>query len=389
MAMGWLGRREAARRTAALSLVFLLGCVEEALTPERYLVFDQPPRPENTADSADPGTYRLIPSEIRTLDDPRAGRGAVAELRGSGDLVISSETPSSEEDFRRLILVEGARDPDIQFDVREDGVAVPFDYDSVLLLSMYHHLERAAEYFAAIGVAQSDLRTMTVYYSPRSPGLLFIPLPVFTDNAAYVTTLDAFLIPPAFFLSGVPLVANRGVMIHEYSHMVANRLIHQDRRVPRFFVEDWPPAAVNELRSLDEGLADLFAALALRDPDFISASISSELFAIDRDVSVDRFYDAPLRAEVESARDDYNPYVLGSVIASALWDLRPLVPDDVLAPAVIRSMRGLAPVTETFELARFADLLHDELPREAQPDACRLLHQRFEAIAPELACEPE
>lgn len=365
------------RAVVAAAVTALAACAEDSTAPSRYLVYDR--------DSS--GTFRLGPAEITTLDDPHTGIGSVAKMRGGGRIAAGSEGSTTEEQLRQLIQIEGDSDPNIQFSIDDDGVAVPFDFDSLLMLSLYHHLERASSYFAALSVEPSSVRQLPIYYKPRLLTILGIPIPLFTDNAAYAPTIDAFLIPPTFVLKDVPLVANRGVVVHEYSHVVFNRLAHEDRRVPRYFLDDWPAAAAAELRSLDEGLADIHGALETGDPNFIGPSISAALFEIDRDVSIDRTYDSALLQKVESSSiDTYNPYPLGSVVASTLWDLP--VDRTILGALVVEASRGLAPLESTFSLARFFDLVHDGLPASSRPEACRLFHTRLEAIASRLACTP-
>src|SRR5688500_9316147 len=99
----------------------------------------------------------------------------------------------TEEDFRTLIQIEDAEDPDIQLSINESWVVVDWDYECLLMLSLYHHLERASIYFETVGVSLEKVRRMLVFYSPTFSVILSIPIPVFTDNAAYVPGLDAFL----------------------------------------------------------------------------------------------------------------------------------------------------------------------------------------------------
>jgi hypothetical protein len=178
------------------------------------------------------------------------------------------------------------------------------------------------------------------------------------------------------------------VIVHEYSHAVFNRLLHQDRRVPGYLLEDWADTAVNELRSLDEGVADTFAALAVGDPNFLAASIpDAEQYDIDRDLSVERFYDDALRSEVTgSDLTSYDPYRLGSVVASAVWALRPTVTDLDLALALVETLSAVAPPTADFSIAAFADRLVLGLPAASRTTACQLFHARFSAVEGELTC---
>ncbi|MEE8410308.1 MAG: hypothetical protein V3T05_11925 [Myxococcota bacterium] len=348
-------------------------------TPIEFLIYDR-----------DPGAqvYRLTRSRILTLDDAHAGRGSVATLRGGGSLLVSSGEPQTAQEVRDALRITGDETPSIQWVERDNGVAMPLDFDSLMMLTLYHHLERASEYFSMIGVAPARVRALPVYYfTELKIALLPLPIPLLTDNAAYIVTLDAFFIPPRLLLNDVPLYANRGVVVHEYGHAVFNRVFHRDNRVPAYLLEDWPTETVNELRSLDEGLADIFAALAIGDADFIAPSISIELFEIDRDVSIERFYDTELHGTVVTgAVGGYDPYPLGSVVASALWALRSDVDDAVLGRAVITTLEALAGVGDGFRLTQFFDRFVVELPADARVTACQLFRDRLPAVEADLTC---
>lgn len=330
--------------------------------------------------------------EILTFTDASRGLGSVAELRGGGSLELATTPPVTEADYLGAIRVEGHETPSIELELDSAGVAVPWDYESLLLVSLYHHLERARAFFDRAGVPGAVVGRLPVHYSPRySLPLIPLPLPLFTDNAAYAPTLDAFLIPPSFFLDDVPLVANRGVVVHEYSHAVFNRRVMGGVKVAPYLVEtDWPDVARNELRSLDEGLADLFGALEVGDPGFIEPSIPPEKLDLDRNLEEDHTYDAELLLRsTGDAIGDYDPYPLGSVVASTLWALRAAAGGDVaLAEVALEASAGLSPGSG-FRLETFFDRVHELLPETARREACVLLHARLEAIAERLSCRLE
>ena len=348
--------------------------------PTEFLIYDM--------DTA-LGEYRLMRSRIESLINVREGRGSIVTLRGGGDLRLTTKEPKTEEQWRKALVIEGDNTPDIQYVVRENGVAYPWDFDSAMMLTLYHHLEKAAGCFERFGVPHSRVGNLPVYYFAKLDlGLFFLPIPLLTDNAAYIATLDAFLVPPRFFLMEVPLYANRGVVIHEYSHAVFNRLVHEDRRVPRYPVEEWPDPTVNELRSFDEGIADTFAALCVNDPDFLSPSIPSDLdLNVDRDLSVERIYDESLRFKVTTEPvTSYEPYELGSVVGSAIWALRESVDDDALGRALVQVLGRLAGIDESFKITTFFNVLVEELPENVRDVACELFHKRLEAVEGDLTC---
>ena len=366
------------QRLALLLILAAFGCgPEEVPETARYLVYDWDP---------DTRSYRLFEREIRTLHDARSVDGEIASLRGGGRIVAATEEPTSEEEFRDALRIEGDVTPATDYEIH-DGVVIGWDFDSLMMFTVYHHLERAAEYFEEIGVGPEVVGHVPVYYHPRLSGV--VPIKLLTDNAAYAYTLDAFLIPPQFLIDGVPLFANRGVMIHEYSHAVFNRIVDADARAPRYLIESWSDASINRMAALNEGVADLFAALALGEPDFIEPSISRELFGLDRDLSVERTYTAALRETVEGSEPStFDPYEVGSVIASTIWALRPAIDnDEALGRAVVAALQDFSEVDDGFTLADFFGPLLRRLPPHATAAACTTFQERLPALQEELRCD--
>ena len=334
--------------------------------------------------NADEQRYEVMESTIETLRSRSEVQGDVAYLRGGGNIVISNPYPTTREEFETAIEVEGDREPRTRYEV-DDGVVKGWDYDSFLMFTLYHHLERAAEYFVRIGLDEDAVGTMPVYYSASmSQGFM-----QFTDNAAYASPIDAFIIPPQQLLRDLPMAANRGIIVHEYSHAVFNRLVHNAERAPDFMVESWSNEYVNRMLALDEGVADIFAALAIQDPDFIAHSVppTNELFEADRDLSVHREYTQSIRTSLSTSTDYFDPYELGSVIASTLWALRgPVADDELLGSILLVTLASFAEVEPPFTIADFFDLLYAWMPPDAQSEACNIFVDRLTAISGELSC---
>lgn len=353
------------------------GCGPEPLDGRRdFLIYDR---------NTETGEYELQVATIETLEEVSAGNGAIAEMRGGGSIQIARTNPRTAEAIEETLRIAGDKTPNIDYTLREDGVVAPFDFHSTMMLTLYHHLEVASDYFVRLGVDRETLGKVPVYYFPRLQ--VIIPLNLLSDNAAYAVTLDAFLIPPRLLLKDVPLAANRGVIVHEYTHLVFNRLVHGDSRAPAYLLAPWPDMALKRLRSIEEGVADVFAALQTGDPNFIDASISEERFKIDRDLRSRFDYSLELAEAVREADvTTYNPYILGTVIGSAIWLLRPSMEDDALARALLATLRDFGEVEPPFTVATFFNLLHDRLPAEVRPDACELFRSRLTAVRDELAC---
>ena len=357
------------------------------------------------------GEYGLERVRIDTLRDVRTVDGDVVYLLGGGELVSTDVQPTTEEEWEDALVVDNAGKPTVEFTVDEDGTVLPWDFDSAMMLTVYHHMERAAEYFDTIDTSGLNLRDdkisklvgrIPVYYYPQV-NLFGFPLPVFTDNAAYAFTMNAFLVPPRVALTdAVPIYANRGVITHEYGHAVFNRLVYDNARVPAPILNasEWSAVAANEIQGLDEGVADIFAFLDIKDPNFIAPSIKN----IGRDMSVKKKYpdillqaasweegDAPL-TDPDGNEIAYNSHDLGAVCAAIFFELREQVSDEVsddeLGRVVVSALRAIRNPTPSFRVAQFFDALHDNLPVAQRSDACSLFQDRLEAVKEQLQCTP-
>ena len=357
------------------------------------------------------GDYGLETVRIETLRDVRSVDGDIVYLRGGGSLVSSEETPRTEAEWEKALVVDGSGTPTVEFTVDEDGTIVPWDFDSAMMLTVYHHMERAADFFDGIDTSGLELPDpsisktvgrIPVYYYPQI-SLFGFPLPLFTDNAAYAFTMNAFLVPPrASITDAVPIYANRGVITHEYSHAVFNRLVYDNARAPSPILDsdEWPAIASNEINGLDEGIADIYAFLDLKDPNFIKPSIS---FDIGRDMSVPKQYSPELLAvaSLEEGDDpitddagnpiEYDSHILGAIVAAIFYELRQKmtfsVSDEDFARAVTQSLRDIRNPGPTFRITQFFDALHDNLPAAQRPIACRLFKERLPAVQDLLQCQ--
>ena len=377
--------------------------------------------------------YELERAKINTLTNVDAAEGTIAYLRGGGSLATLDTKPTSEAEWKKYLTIENSNTPEIEYTIESDGTVVPFDFDSAMMLTVYHHLERSRDYFDTIDTEGLNLSANTVgqevgrmpcYYYPTI-SLLGVPLPLFTDNAAYAYTLDAFLIPPRqVFTDAVPIYANRGVITHEYGHAVFNRLVHNNVRGPLFLQEEWEnditaKRALNELQGLDEGIADIFAALDTKDPDFIAYTIGSQY--IDRDMSKARYLEDCLFMAINnsayppaescggnygegvsqptdskgvrfdySATQAYDSHHLGAVVASVFWAMRDqtkgTISDDEWGKIIAKSLRDIQDPEKTFRVAMFFDALYNNIPTGSQGQACLLFKERLPAIQDELQC---
>ncbi len=141
---------------------------------------------------------------------------------------------------------------------------------------------------------------------------------------------------------------------------------------------------INELRGLDEGIADIFAFLDVKDPNFIGPSISQD---IGRDMRDDRFYDDVVYATLAYSKEG-DPHLLGAIVASIFYDLYNQIglADDEIAAIVVKTLRDIRNPMPTFGVRDFFNALHVNLPTEHQASACALFQDRLPRVASELTC---
>lgn len=221
------------------------------------------------------------------------------------------------------------------------GVFHPLDTSSSMALALYAHIERIEKLDRELGV-HSQVGW------PRQVGL---NTPLLTgrhsqtverNNARYFPDWDlvAFL-PVAGSIQ--PLALNPGVIAHEHFHSIFNSLFlshhnqdYSDSRIQKF---NWDIV----VRGWNEGLADYFAALYTKNPNFLEPSFGVSENAkrsLDRgQIKVrrsQRFYDIYRSLNPESS-PYYMSYRMGTDIAKTLF-------------ALVESENNVAPVGTHFKM---------------------------------------
>ncbi len=333
----------------------------------------------------DTQSYELFDAQLSTLESARQIRGGAAEMRGGGSLTIETAllsgdlTPSSNEEARKADIIKGDGPVEAEY-IKDNDVLVPTDWESLAMFSFYYQVEKAHIYYREIGTPEEALPALQAHFNIQFSSIILFGQVIIADNAAYMPIADSFLLFPQNLLNdGVPLALNQGVVTHELSHSIKHHIVHGDGRLPRPLLEEWPAGAANAYSSDDEGLADFFAAVFTADPDFILPSIDSDL--LDRDISVERIFTDQLYTNMGFDLLGYNPYELGSVLASWLWAIAgdDLIGRKEVARVVMASLVELEPDWgPDYDLTQLIDMITSNLTGELQDSACDLLEQRLE-----------
>lgn len=371
------------RRAPIVSLicVALVGCADSGPATVRLYGMDPVTK-----------VYSVRDERLSDLADLVQMRGESVEFIGGATIVTDVVAAASDPKGNRLIRAEGGGPVSCSF-VERDGVAHANDHGSLDMASSYFALWKSRELFVELGVDPTGLNTIRAYYHPRIElGTKLVPtFFALTDNAAYAPAFDGFLIVPHVAIPGTPFTTNQGVMTHEYSHKVFNRLVDRGSPVQSWLKHDWTRSATRQIRGVDEGFADLFGHLATLDSDYIRASLGGEDFGIDRDLADERiitqeYAELLLNESVDSVAESYDPHELGALVGSALWQVGYDLGDHrAVAVAVIEVERELGEqiaLMPRYDFSTVAVLgkIAARFDGAARTTACAVFKQRFAAL---------
>jgi hypothetical protein len=351
------------------------------------------------------GTFVLADRRLETTTDLASLQGATAQFRGGARLVwderqIEEMAARARGEGRALDCddVVGAfvRDvgnpPSLSF-VEDDGVLVPEDYDTLVMVSTYYNFELSRDFFLEAGVPPDDLGAALTFYEPTLTLVDRLGNRTFTfDNAAYIPCADAFVIFAGRYLQDIPLGANPGVAAHEYGHLVFDHTLFGLAR-DRVAAPSPGSASAAFLAALNEGMADFFGASILGDANFAGRSLSPDQ-SDARDLDPGAVF-SPARAVAALAG---NPYALGSVWGSLLWDIS--LSDSAVGSAHDVARLGLDAVialqdgrATTYANENMIAALIEVAASRPDPKVltvtCAAINARFDRLQPDLtACPP-
>lgn len=378
-------------RTLACFLFGLSACQQTPSGPIRVAILGTDPAS---------GEYLLLAASVDTLGSLTRLEGEAATLVRGAKIVIDPVKLAAAEAAGKLQTLDDVRDaitrrrgraPRAAFSSGtldgEPGVWIADDFESLAMVTAYHHLEKARHRALEQGMPARCLIGITTYYDLDFREQFAGQGVALTDNAAYFPLLDSFLILPFEFYPTVPLAMNGGVMAHEYSHGVWGCIIEDSAPIARLEFSVGEKGA-RQLIALNEGLADQFGAQVTGDPNFISGSIPEASLA--RNLSTSRLYTTEMD-ESALTGDDFDPYALGAVLASALWSIR----EDALDPrsvgaVVIRSLErlrarleALVAAGQAFDIDIYLEELvgaFDDIAPAERDQACSKLQTRFRIL---------
>ncbi|SEU18204.1 hypothetical protein [Stigmatella erecta] len=280
------------------------------------------------------GAYAPREVELTTISDIVKMEGVVAKMIGGARIRSDSQDPQVQnaqtpEAYAKAIIKGDGRDVTASY-ITQDGVLWPADFHTWNLVTAYYNFERAYDYFNKVAnIPAADLgEPATVYYFPEFT-LVDTSPDALKDNALYFSPVQAFMVLPFDTLQKAPLALNAGVMSHEYAHRIFNQKVYAGSPFP-YQIAVWGQSpsspGANLIKSLDEGLADYHGFGTTCDSPvgcdtrFFRTSFDDRL-SDSRDLAkADRCMDTVLLNDLNTLNvGAFDPYKLGSIIASALY----------------------------------------------------------------------
>ncbi|MFH1812272.1 MAG: hypothetical protein ABIJ09_26275 [Pseudomonadota bacterium] len=384
--------------------------------PQRVLVLDR---------DAD-GSHSLRAVTLRTQPDLETLQSQELILRGGGQIVLDGlrfqqAAPLDEEAAQTLARANPGRAVQLRYTV-VDGVAVPDDHESLLMVSAYHALEQVLEFLRPLDATLATRSTLEVCFHCTLDVDSGVLLPyLVSDNAAYVQFADLLVLLPDLQLSGLPLAIDAEVLAHELSHRVFRHsvvgetlmldLLDAFARQDAMGPQDWQ--GYNLLMALNEGSADFLAASFAGRSRFGDASLGA-LVGEERDLEgargarevYDLVFEEAASRQLEVVTEDggrhqlgtssWNPYHLGTIWAGTLWQMARPAPGATvdlervrgsLAPALTQTLRDLKNDlgrARDFDLARVLARFTDNVEPTWTVRICEVLGERFPGLVDHL-----
>ncbi|MDF1563508.1 MAG: hypothetical protein P1V51_10720 [Deltaproteobacteria bacterium] len=356
-----------------------------------------------------PGTYAIVPTELPEIESLAHLRGPGVEVLAGAKLVLDHDEIArgieagellTLDDVKEAMVRRRGRPPRAMFSpgtLESAGGAqtvwLAEDYHSLGMATAYAHVARARRAAVGAGLPPACLARLPTYYD-----LTFIERAGGVggkqhDNAFFMPLMGSIFFLPHDAFPTLAMAMNQGIIAHEYSHGIWSCLVDDFEPLSwRTLSLDGPAQA--RLAGFNEGLADYFGAWVTGDPDFIALTLPSE--SDRRDVSVARLYTQAM-ADAEQNLTGFDPYLLGAVLASALWRIRAESEDPGVADRwVLAALAALPAALEwaiqrvgTFTVPDFLAVLAAASAGEGAPfqaRVCRILGERFAAAGPVNGC---
>ncbi|MEM7494644.1 MAG: hypothetical protein AAF471_00555 [Myxococcota bacterium] len=313
-------------------------------------------------------TAQLRTVQLRTMEDLHTMRGQRISLvrRADVDLAKLAELEKSGE-FSSFQAFYGQAEQEVTSEparpslLWQGGRWVPRDFDSLMLVTAYAHLEEIMAFFRTVvrdesGATKNPL-SVGLYATVHSGGKL--SLGDLSGNAFYSRLPDMLFVLRTGAERWLPYGLNKTVLAHEFAHRVFqyNVWVRQPQvqqyvwASPGRYLQGNPTLLF--FRATDEGLADLAAILFTGDPSAFGYAFRGGFNGQTRDLqssfAQEATYDKLMQTKSPFAQqwqchysEDAMWYCLGTVLVRTLLDAA--APEGSMEEKITRLRQHFAPL---------------------------------------------
>jgi hypothetical protein len=323
--------------------------------------------------------FKLAQVRLNTLTSLRHLRGSAGVVRAGGKVRVSSPAAlvsGATVDSLRASFIKGQpAEVEISWSVLGD-IVYPDDFASLELLSTYYNMEKARAELASLGLTSLPVRTIIAHADLANENGVS-PLP---DGELYYAPMATFFAPATTPQQAVPPAFNLGAVVHALGHQAVEELVWGGAPLPA--PEGGTDSRAKHIaRSLAEGVGDYLGVAISDDPHWFDHSLQLEPAerALDQiHCSSPDMLDA---LPVDDSVAPYDPYPLGSVIASALWEEASATTTQNTSRGVLTALTDLGTrAASGLTLPVILDTLAAHAPDDQRAGLCGIFLNRFQQM---------
>ncbi|MCA1827292.1 MAG: hypothetical protein ABR567_01685 [Myxococcales bacterium] len=323
--------------------------------------------------------FKLAQVRLNSLSSLRHLRGSAGDVTAGGKVRVSSvaarASGATVESLRSAFIKTQPSQVEIAWNVLND-IVYPEDFASLELLSTYYNMEKARAELANLGLTTLPARPIVAHAELTNENGIS-PLP---DGELYYAPMATFFAPATTAQQAVPPAFNLGAVAHALGHQAVEELVWGGTPLPS------PETGTDNearhiARALSEGVGDYLGVAVSNDPHWFDHSLQVEPAerALDQiHCSSQDMLDA---LPVDDATAPFDPYPLGSVIASALWEEASATTAQNTSRGVLAALGDLGTKAASgLTLAVILDTLAAHSPDDQRADLCDIFFNRFEQM---------
>ncbi len=330
--------------------------------------------------------FKLAQVHVNTLTSLRHLQGSAGQVTAGGTVQVKSAAirapGAAASSLRSAFIVAQPTTVQLTWNTLND-IVYPEDFASLELLSTYYNMEKARSALAVWGLTTLPARTIVAHAAISDENGLS-PLP---DGELYYAPLATFFAPAATAKEQVPAAFNLGAVAHALAHQAIEEMVWGGAVLPAPELAAGTSAASITLRhvarSMAEGIADYLGVSAAEDTHWFDHSLQKDAVARALDSIHCGTADMQNALAIDDAQLLYDPYPLGSVIASALWDEGSATTNQNTAKGVLAALPdlGTKAAAGPLSLAAVLDTLAAHSPADQRGDLCGLFLNRFAPLS--------